>query len=91
MTIKPKTNGGSNNYRNLIDLCVPCHDQLEGKDWSDIWRAKKKLLLRTPINKQYTLATGQVVAWSHSQQIWQIWTKENGYLIAEPYNEKKQS
>ena len=39
--IKPRKEGGTNEKRNLMNVCIDCHNKIEGMTWGEIMRIKK--------------------------------------------------
>ncbi|MBK7380497.1 MAG: HNH endonuclease [Ignavibacteriales bacterium] len=39
--IKPRSEGGSHDLRNLVCLCNNCHDNVEGESWEFILESKE--------------------------------------------------
>ena len=78
--IKPQSEGGNHDKRNLLRVCEQCHNIVEELSWKDIIILKKeyktmKESRKTSKNEvpNVVLKRGEHLAWSFSEHKWKIW------------------
>ena len=89
--IKPVANGGDDNYRNIVYLCDYHHNELEGKQYSDIFFARKEYLEIKSIYDSHKkrfriIGKHEIVEWSRAFNEWRLWKKEKFGLVSEPFD-----
>jgi hypothetical protein len=83
--VVPRAEGGSDNPRNIVPLCEPHHDQLEGKNWLAINLAKslykkKKSSERGSLTPSESFPLDEVPdGWTPEWTVsgWQLWKKDD--------------
>ncbi len=79
--ITPRAEGGTDERRNLIELCVSCHDIAEVEGW--IWisqqyqmRHEPKRVVRGKKRPVVTLKDGEHLALDPDDLVWKVWGRD---------------
>jgi hypothetical protein len=78
--IKPRSEGGKNSRRNLIEICVPCHDQAEEFGWgwiSNMYAERFGGFARSArakkVRPSLTLKPGESLRYDPNERVWKVW------------------
>lgn len=90
--ILPRSEGGTNARRNLIELCVPCHDIAEEAGWSWIssqhaaqYGGFSNMAVARKRRPQVALKAGESLRFNRDQRRWEVWGVDSlGIYCVEP-------
>jgi hypothetical protein len=80
--IKPRSEGGKNTRRNLVELCVLCHDDAEANGWGWVAAQYAERHSRNYVSMKRQLPTsqprvnlnpGETLQFSPTERVWKIW------------------